>query len=61
MLSQITNLACLAAYLALLTFANAQFVKTNGLQFELNGQPYSFAGANSWTSESFKGNTARRD
>ncbi|KAF6235215.1 hypothetical protein HO173_006409 [Letharia columbiana] len=49
MLYHINRLACLATSLALLTFANAQFVTTNGLQFELNGKPYSFAGANSWT------------
>lgn len=49
MLSHISKLACLATSLALFTFATAQFVTTNGLQFELNGKPYSFAGANSWT------------
>lgn len=51
MLSNFRQAACLATYIALFTFANAQFVTTNGLQFELNGKPYSFAGANSWTSK----------
>ena len=54
MLPNISKLACLSAFLALLTFVNAQFVTTNGLQFELNGQPYTFAGANSWTSKAFQ-------
>ena len=53
MLSHLSRIACLATSLALLTFTNAQFVTTNGLQFELNGKPYSFAGANSWTSTKF--------
>ena len=51
MLSHISNLVFLVTSLILLTCANAQFVTTNGLQFELNGKPYSFAGANSWTSK----------
>ena len=59
MLSHINKLACLATSLALLTFANAQFVTTNGLQFELNGKPYSFAGANSWTRKVFRALTTR--
>ena len=54
MLSRITKLACLAISLALLSFANAQYVTTNGLHFELNGQPYSFAGANAWTRKAFQ-------
>ncbi|CAD6572759.1 MAG: hypothetical protein ASARMPREDX12_005433 [Alectoria sarmentosa] len=49
MVSHFRQAACLATFIALFTFANAQFVTTNGLQFELNGKPYSFAGANSWT------------
>ena len=54
MVSHFRQAACLATFIALFTFANAQFVTTNGLQFELNGKPYSFAGANSWTSKVFK-------
>lgn len=54
MLSHISKSACLVAFLILLNLANAQFVTTNGLQFELNGKPYTFAGANSWTSKMFK-------
>ena len=54
MLSHFRQAACIATLIALFTFANAQFVTTNGLQFELNGKPYSFAGANSWTSKVFK-------
>ena len=54
MLFQFTKLACLATSLALLNFAKAQYVTTNGLQFELNGHPYSFAGTNSWTRKAFQ-------
>ena len=37
--------------LAVLTsFVASQFVSTKGLQFQLNGSPFSFAGANAWTS-----------
>ena len=45
----ISKLACLATSLLLSTSSTAQFVTTNGLQFSLNGKPYSFAGTNAWT------------
>ena len=32
------------------SFATTQFVTTKGLQFQLNGASFSFAGANAWTS-----------
>ena len=54
MLSRVTKLVCLAISLIVSNFANAQYVTTNGLQFELNGKPYSFAGTNAWTSKAFK-------
>lgn len=59
MLFNISSLAILITSLTFLNLANAQFVTTNGLGFELNGKPYSFAGANSWTSEAFQTATTR--
>ena len=53
MLLNISSMAFLVTSLTFLNFANAQFVTTNGLGFELNGNSYSFAGANSWTSKAF--------
>ena len=59
MLFNISSLAFLITSLIFLNFGNAQFVTTNGLEFELNGKPYSFAGANSWTSQAFQTATTR--
>ena len=38
------------ASVALWTASNAQSVTRNGLKFELNGNPFAFAGANTWDS-----------
>ena len=38
------------AFIALWIVSNAQSVARSGLHFELNGSPFTFAGANTWES-----------
>ena len=50
MLAGLSTITCLISIIAFSTLVRPQFVTTNGLQFELDGKPFTFAGANLWPS-----------